>query len=311
MSNPLIKLLEECRGDYVNALGFSKAALQQWTHHMAGKAPNETWGQHCAARIRQIDEALQKPLFKSEQDLADFLDSLHECTEDGGVMPQKWEAAQRARRALLSPAEDAADPDAAAKGYAAMMGERWEDMGEEARQRARRYAAQLEEARKANLDLLVESIEPAGDGGLCCHDCGLPYGSKGYADFVVPDDVWKRISPAGDGGGILCANCMVRRAAELGIECEGAFTSGPFADHGWRKPSGALQNKELAVCMYDDGSAFMLGKVGGYVDKPSYIFSNHDFQTWPASRVRAPTIEEEAKYWRERALQAEAKAGQA
>lgn len=233
--------------------------------------------------------------------------------EADGISPMLWDVEPVSnygviRKLFYAPqdhAPDAADPDAAAKAYAESMGERWENMGEEARQRARNNSARLEDARRASPTRLAESTEPAGEGGLCCADCDLPYGSKGYADFVVPDDVWERISPTGGGGGILCANCMVRRAAELGIECEGSFTSGPFANHGWRKP-GVLKRDDLAVCMYDDGSAFMAGRVGGYVEGPSYIFSNHEFQSWPASRVRAPSIEEEAKYWRERALQAEA-----
>ena len=71
---------------------------------------------------------------------------------------------------------------------------------------------------------------------ICCNDCGLPYDSPRYADFVVPDEVWKRISPTGDEGGILCAGCMFGRMAMLNITCDGRFTSGPCADHNWRKP---------------------------------------------------------------------------
>lgn len=74
---------------------------------------------------------------------------------------------------------------------------------------------------------------------LACRDCGLEYAEPAFADFVIPDAEWARISPSRDEGGILCANCMVKRAAELGIECEGRFTSGPFADSDWRKPGAA------------------------------------------------------------------------
>lgn len=42
---------------------------------------------------------------------------------------------------LANPAAED-DPDAAARAYAARMGDRWEHMGEEARQRARELAAQ-------------------------------------------------------------------------------------------------------------------------------------------------------------------------
>ena len=65
---------------------------------------------------------------------------------------------------------------------------------------------------------------------LFCYDCGLEYGSSSWADVVVSNDVWKRISPTGDGGGLLCFNCMVRRLEELGLRdvfCK--ITSGPFA----------------------------------------------------------------------------------
>lgn len=71
---------------------------------------------------------------------------------------------------------------------------------------------------------------------LACYECLLVYGGPGWADFVVPDDVWAQISPTGDEGGILCATCMFRRMETLGIECDGRFTSGPCAQHDWKKP---------------------------------------------------------------------------
>lgn len=71
---------------------------------------------------------------------------------------------------------------------------------------------------------------------LGCYDCGLPYRSPAFADFVVSDDVWKKLT-AVDGANLLCATCMVRRGEILGIVAEGRFTSGPFADHDWKKPS--------------------------------------------------------------------------
>lgn len=70
---------------------------------------------------------------------------------------------------------------------------------------------------------------------LSCLDCGLPYSSPAWADFVVADAVWETICPE---PGVLCVVCMVRRATERGIEAKGAFTSGPFADHLWVKPGG-------------------------------------------------------------------------
>lgn len=71
---------------------------------------------------------------------------------------------------------------------------------------------------------------------IACDDCELPYESSAFADFVVSDATWAALTAA-DGAQILCVKCMTRRAALLGITAEGAFTSGPFAAHGWRKPA--------------------------------------------------------------------------
>ena len=65
---------------------------------------------------------------------------------------------------------------------------------------------------------------------LSCHDCGLEYGSPGWADFVIHDNVWAKISPTGGEGGILCVTCMFKRMQAIGLDCiEGHFTSGPCA----------------------------------------------------------------------------------
>lgn len=62
-----------------------------------------------------------------------------------------------------------------------------------------------------------------------CFDCGLAYKDPGFADLIVPHDVWAKISPTGHDGGLLCPTCLVRRAAKAGIECRAEFRSGPFA----------------------------------------------------------------------------------
>lgn len=68
-----------------------------------------------------------------------------------------------------------------------------------------------------------------------CRDCGLVYGSRRWADFVIPDYFWKAICP--DVHTILCVSCMIGRMKDAGIDyVEGAFTSGPFADDHWVKP---------------------------------------------------------------------------
>ena len=82
---------------------------------------------------------------------------------------------------------------------------------------------------------------------IACFDCGLPYKSPRFADFVVPDDVWSRISPTHDEAGILCAGCILLRLTVLGIECEGRFTSGPCAQHDWVKPRAALETRTEPV----------------------------------------------------------------
>ena len=68
----------------------------------------------------------------------------------------------------------------------------------------------------------------------CCLDCGRKYGDEyGFPDLVVPHDVWAKISPTGDSGGLLCPSCMCRRAADAGLsEVPAVFRSGPFCtDH--------------------------------------------------------------------------------
>ncbi len=64
-----------------------------------------------------------------------------------------------------------------------------------------------------------------------CADCKLPYGDPGFADLVVSPEVWARISPTGNEGGLLCPTCMCRAAALAGMEDVTArFRSGPFVD---------------------------------------------------------------------------------
>lgn len=64
---------------------------------------------------------------------------------------------------------------------------------------------------------------------LRCFDCGRTYGDEyGFPDLVVPHDAWKRISPTGDEGGLLCPSCICKRAHDAGIKATARFTSGPF-----------------------------------------------------------------------------------
>jgi len=48
-----------------------------------------------------------------------------------------------------------------------------------------------------------------------CADCGMIYGGDDWLDMSLPHDQWEMICPREGGGGILCANCIVRRASKL------------------------------------------------------------------------------------------------
>lgn len=49
---------------------------------------------------------------------------------------------------------------------------------------------------------------------VCCEDCDKPYTEFGL-DLVLPDSQWEEITGRSDGSVILCANCIVKRAAKL------------------------------------------------------------------------------------------------
>lgn len=64
-----------------------------------------------------------------------------------------------------------------------------------------------------------------------CYDCGRAYGDDcGFPDLWLPDEVWRVISPDGEGNGLLCPSCICRRAALAGVRCPAVFRSGPFAE---------------------------------------------------------------------------------
>lgn len=46
-----------------------------------------------------------------------------------------------------------------------------------------------------------------------CYDCGKPYGGEGWIDTVLPDEQWNIIFP--EKYGLLCANCIIQRAAKM------------------------------------------------------------------------------------------------
>lgn len=50
--------------------------------------------------------------------------------------------------------------------------------------------------------------------GLSCADCEMAY--HDFPDMVIPDIIWKSISPEGSEGGILCPTCICIRLRALG-----------------------------------------------------------------------------------------------
>ncbi len=63
-----------------------------------------------------------------------------------------------------------------------------------------------------------------------CYDCDRKYGDEfGFPDMVIPDYVWKEISPSKDEGGLLCPSCICKRVHKMGVKSFSKFTSGPFA----------------------------------------------------------------------------------
>ena len=57
-----------------------------------------------------------------------------------------------------------------------------------------------------------------GEYSAACYDCGLAYGGPEWIEAIIPDEVWKRISPTGNLGGILCITCMIRRLKRMEFE---------------------------------------------------------------------------------------------
>jgi hypothetical protein len=58
-----------------------------------------------------------------------------------------------------------------------------------------------------------------------CEDCGLEYP---FPDYVLPDEIWKRIAPQPDGNGLLCPTCIAKRLDAIGL----------WYQEGYFKPDG-------------------------------------------------------------------------
>lgn len=105
--------------------------------------------------------------------------SYHPCTsilieglkrlEGGSDVLAEWDRARaKADAALAQQPAAEYDPDAAARAYAARMGDRWEHMGEEARQRARELATRHQEPTACKHNFRRDEDH----GGACCQLCG-------------------------------------------------------------------------------------------------------------------------------------------
>lgn len=84
---------------------------------------------------------------------------------------------------------------------------------------------------------------------MSCFDCQRPYEDGGFPDFIIPYWAWKKISPTGDDGGLLCPSCICKRLHDAGIRCEGAFMSGPIISVSEPTMSNLrrIENIELAI----------------------------------------------------------------
>lgn len=87
-----------------------------------------------------------------------------------------------------------------------------------------------------------------------CEDCDRPYTSGGFPDLIIPYAAWREISTNGDDSGLLCPSCICQRLSDKGIQCEGAFMSGPIESVS-RPTMYALrrvENIELAIAGRDN-----------------------------------------------------------
>lgn len=92
-----------------------------------------------------------------------------------------------------------------------------------------------------------------------CYDCGLAYGGDGWIECVVAHDVWEKISPSGNGAGILCITCISRRLKRLGLDKVPVILCGTEAirvagqeeafNRGWDAAKGRIQELELELAL--------------------------------------------------------------
>jgi hypothetical protein len=94
---------------------------------------------------------------------------------------------------------------------------------------------------------MMELVAEYNPMGVCCADCGAPYGKDGWCDVVVPDAIWDKIAPE---GGVLCFRCMTKRIETHGLEKVAVnITSGPYwsAAEEWRMIGLRKGREEMAA----------------------------------------------------------------
>lgn len=93
--------------------------------------------------------------------------------------------------------------------------------------------------------------------GIKCHDCGAQYGDDRWIETNVPNDVWAKISPTGDEGGILCISCISKRCIERGIDDVPVILCGTSAlrqvsvdeafDRGWKVAGRHMREQDARI----------------------------------------------------------------
>ena len=80
----------------------------------------------------------------------------------------------------------------------------------------------------------MNDVERIVKHGCSCADCNAPYGTDGWCDVIIPDDIWNKID---NGAGVLCFRCMTKRLESSGFEnVPVIIASGPYIDANeeWR-----------------------------------------------------------------------------
>jgi hypothetical protein len=100
---------------------------------------------------------------------------------------------------------------------------------------------------------------------VACHDCGLAYGSEGWIECIVPNGVWREISPTHDEGGILCITCIARRLKRAGSSSVPVMLCGTEAiraadqeesfDRGWSAAAKRIGELEAEISRLSSRSA--------------------------------------------------------